>query len=352
MPDVVFAVPGDLATPTGGYIYDRKVIERLPEFGWRVRHVALPGDYPEPSPASLQETERLLADFPRDALIVIDGLAFGAMPADLVGRIRARIVALVHHPLALETGIAKERADDLARSERAALARTVHVIVTSPSTAALLTRDFGVAAERITTAEPGTEAAPRARGGDGAPRLLSVGSVTARKGYDTLVAALAHIKDLSWESRIVGSVERDTGAVEAVGLAIVRAGLGDRVLMLGPLDDKTLGLEYDRATLFVLPSHFEGYGMAFAEALAHGLPIVGGAGGAVTSTVPADAGVLVPPGDANALAAALRRLLGDPAELARRADAAWRHAEHLPRWRDTAEKFAGALDRVQREKAA
>lgn len=350
MPDVVFAVPGDLATPTGGYIYDRKVIELLPDFGWRVRHVALPGDYPEPSPASLQETERLLADFPRDALVVIDGLAFGAMPADLVGRIKARIVALVHHPLALETGITKERADDLARTEREALAHTVHVIVTSAPTAALLARDFGIAGERITTAEPGTEAAPRARGSDGPPRLLSVGSVTARKGYDTLVAALAHIKDLSWESRIVGSVERDTVAVEAVGLAIVRAGLGNRVLMLGSLDDKALGLEYDRAKLFVLPSHFEGYGMAFAEALARGLPVVGCAGGAVASTVPADAGVLVPPGDANALAAALRLLLTDPAELSRRADAAWRQAGRLPRWRDTAEKFARALDLV-REKA-
>ena len=352
MPDVVFAVPGDLATPTGGYIYDRKVIALLPEFGWRVRHVALPGDYPEPSLASLQETERLLADFPPDALIVIDGLAFGAMPADLVGRIKAPIVALVHHPLALETGITQERADDLARSERAALARAVHVIVTSPSTAALLARDFGVAAENITTAEPGTEAAPRARGSGGAPRLLSVGSVTARKGYDTLVAALAHIRDLAWESRIAGSIERDAVAVKAVGEAIVRAGLGDRISLLGSLDDAALAEEYDRAKLFVLPSHFEGYGMAFAEALARGLPIVGGAGGAITSTVPADAGLLVPPGNADALAAALRRLLGDSAEFARRADAAWRHAERLPRWRDTAEKFARALDRVQRENAA
>jgi glycosyltransferase involved in cell wall biosynthesis len=92
--------------------------------------------------------------------------------------------------------------------------------------------------------------------------------------------------------------------------------------------------------------------MAFAEALAHGLPVVGCAGGAVTTTVPADAGMLVRPGDATALAAALRKLLSDPGELSRRANAAWRHAERLPRWRDTAEKFALALDRAQKEKAA
>jgi glycosyltransferase involved in cell wall biosynthesis len=79
---------------------------------------------------------------------------------------------------------------------------------------------------------------------------------------------------------------------------------------------------------------------------------VGCAGGAVVSTVPADAGVLVPPGDANVLAAALRRLLTDPAELSRRSDAAWRHAERLPRWRDTARKFARALDVARQENIA
>lgn len=347
VPEVVFAVPGDLATPTGGYIYDRRVIGLLPEFGWSVRHLELPGDYPEPSEASLAESARLLAALPRHALLVIDGLAFGAMPDGLVAAIANPIVALVHHPLALETGISAGRAEYLARTERAALARSVHVIVTSPATADLLARDFGVAAARITIAEPGTEATARARGYSGPPRLLSVGSVTARKGYDVLVAALAEIKDLAWESRIAGSTARDAAAVTTVQDLIARHGLQARVLLLGSLDDAALAEEYDRASLFVLPSHFEGYGMAFAEALARGLPVVGCAGGAVVSTVPADAGVLVAPGDAAALAAALRRLLADPAALAQRADAAWRHAASLPRWRDTAQKFARGLERAQ-----
>jgi glycosyltransferase involved in cell wall biosynthesis len=120
-------------------------------------------------------------------------------------------------------------------------------------------------------------------------------------------------------------------------------------LLLGALDQDALAAEYDSARLFVLASHFEGYGMAFAEALARGLPIVGCAAGAVTSTVPADAGILVKPGDAGALAVALRKILTDPAELQRRADAAWRHAERLPRWSDTARKFAHGLERARQE---
>jgi glycosyltransferase involved in cell wall biosynthesis len=352
VPDAIFAVPGDLHTPTGGYIYDRRVIELLPEFGWRVIHLELPGDYPTPSTASLEASARAIAATPGKALLVIDGLAFGAMPAEFIDRTKRRIVALVHHPLALETGMSTERVDYLTRTERAALARAAHVIATSPSTAELLVKHYGVPTARISVAEPGTEPAQRARGGGSPPRLLSVGSVTARKGYEVLVAALAQIADLSWESRIVGSLDRDAEAPTALRKVIADTKLERRIALLGSLDDKALAAEYERAHLFVLPSHFEGYGMAFAEALARGLPIVGCAGGAVTSTVPADAGILVPPGDSNALAAALRQLLTDASELTRRSDAAWQHAERLPRWRDTAEKFAQALDKAQREKIA
>ena len=130
--------------------------------------------------------------------------------------------------------------------------------------------------------------------------------------------------------------------------AIKSSKLDARIKLLGTLDDAALAAEYDRATLFVLPSHFEGFGMAFTEAMARGLPVVAGDAGAAPTTVPSDAGVLVRPGDADALAAVLRRLLTDPAELKRRSDAAWKHAQHFPRWRDTAKAIAGALTEASR----
>jgi glycosyltransferase involved in cell wall biosynthesis len=341
--EVIFAIPGDLDTPTGGYRYDRRVIDELRALRWDIRPLRLPGDFPAPGAASLQETERLLRATPADALIVVDGLAFGALPAALLDRVARRYVALVHHPLGLETGLAKDRAEQLLASERAALARATRVVVTSAPTAALLFRDFGVPKDKITVAEPGTDPARRARGSEGAPRLLSVGAVNTRKGYDTLVAALVQIAALAWESRIAGSLDRDPPAVARLQAAISGSGLGSRIELLGALDDRALAEEYDRASLFVLPSHFEGYGMAFTEALSRGLPVIAGNAGAAPSTVPADAGVLVPPGDADALAHALRRLLTDADERRRLGDAAWRRAQRLPRWRDTAAAFARAL---------
>lgn len=350
MHETWFAIPGDISTPTGGYRYDRRVMEELRLLGWNMRHLPLPGDFPAPSEASLFETERLLGATPKNAMVLFDGLALGALPAEMLDRVPRRYIALVHHPLALETGISKELAGAFARLEREALKRVLHVVVTSQPTADLLVQDFGVARERITVAEPGTESASRARG-DKTTRLLGVGSITPRKGFNTLVAALSEITDLEWEFRIAGSLDRDLKATENLRCQIAQASLQDRIHLLGTLNDEALADEYDRATLFVLPSHFEGYGMAFTEAMARGLPIVACEGGAVTTTVPADVGVFVAPGNAKALAEKLRWLLTNPAEIKQRSDASWKHAANLPRWKDAALKIAGVLKDVAKDAA-
>jgi glycosyltransferase involved in cell wall biosynthesis len=347
--DAWFAIPGELSTPTGGYKYDARVMEELRALGWNLRHLALPGDFPSPSEASLAATERLLASTPQDAAILFDGLALGALPAAILDRVPRRYIALVHHPLAYETGIAPTRAAALRACEREALTRTPRVVVTSTTTADFLVRDFDVARTRITVAEPGTEPAPRARGSHQV-RLLGVGSITPRKGFDTLVAALAELADLDWQCRIAGSFDRDLATADKLRRQIADARLEKRIHLLGTLTDRELSDEYDRATMFVLPSHFEGYGMAFTEALARGLPIVACEGGAVTTTVPPEAGVFVQPGDAKALAERLRWLLTHPAEITRRADEAWAHAASLPRWRDAAQKIAAVLQDVISER--
>lgn len=352
MREVVFGIPGNLDTPTGGYRYDKRVIEELSALGWRVRHLQLSGEFPSPSDAALAETERLLAEIPADALVMIDGLALGAIPLAVLRSLKAKLVALCHHPLAFETGLTSDRIDYLHRTEREALSRAVATIATSRSTAELLAREFNVTPDDLTIAEPGTEAAPRASGNAKPPRILSVGAITRRKGHDTLAKALSKIRDLDWEWRIAGSTDRDAVAMKTLETEIAAGNIKNRTALLGPLDDAGLEREYSSAALFALPSHFEGYGMAFTEALARGLPVVAGSGGALVETVPRDAGVFVAPGNAGELALTLRRLLTSPAELTKRADAAWEYAKKLPRWADTAKRIADALDRASNKASA
>ncbi|MEK0085212.1 glycosyltransferase family 4 protein [Benzoatithermus flavus] len=342
---LVLAFPGALTTRTGGYVYDRRLAVALEARGWAVRRLSLPAGFPFPSGQELAASAAALAALPDGASVLVDGLAFGAMP-EIAARESGRLdlVALVHHPLCLETGLAPAQAAALAASERRALAHARSVVVTSPRTATALEELFAVPPRRIRVALPGTDPAPAARGSGGPGcRMVCVATVTPRKGHVLLVEALAGLADLDWELLCAGSMRRDPATAQTLAAAVATHGLEGRVHLLGEIDEAAVGALYDRADLCVSASLHEGYGMALAEALARGLPIVAAAGGAVADTVPAEAGLLVPPGDVPALRAALRRFLDEPGLAARLRIGALAARTRLPRWSDTAAAVEAAL---------
>ena len=343
---LVFAVPGALDTPTGGYAYDRRMIAELTRLGWRVDVLDLGNEFPRPSAATRAAARAKLAAVPASMPIVVDGLAFGVLPDVAAALSRThRLVALVHHPLALESVLTDEEAQALRASERAALAVARRIVTTSAATARVLISDYGVPPKRLTTAPPGTDKAQPARGsGDATVALLAVGAVVPRKGYDVLIAALATLDDLPWRLTIAGDRTRDPATADRLARDIAGRRLSDRVTVAGAVPDERLEALYGGADLFVLPSRYEGYGMGFAEAIAHGLPVIGTNAGAIPDTVPAGTGLLVPPDDVSALAAALRRLIADADERRRLAAAARAAAAQLPTWADSAVLFAGAIE--------
>lgn len=345
MRDVVFAVPGDLATPTGGYAYDRRIIAELPAHGWQPDVLDLGEGFPRPAAGTRAAACARLAALPSDPPIVVDGLALGVLPEAAQALRRGhKLIALVHHPLALESGLSTQEATALRQSERAALACARRVIATSQATARALAADYDVAAELVSVVEPGTDrgtAAPRTGNGDTVV-LLAVGAIVPRKGYDLLVAALATMQDLSWRLVIAGD-RRDPDTARRLEADILHHGLSGRIDLAGAVPAARLSALFAGADLFVLPSRFEGYGMAYTEAIAHGLPVVGTRAGAIPDTVPAGAGVLVPPDDVDALGVVLRRLIEGPDE--RKRLAAGARAATFPTWSEQAAQFAHALDR-------
>ena len=341
-----FAVPGDLATPTGGYTYDRRIIGELGVAGWQIQVVDLGEGFPHVDTAARGRAIERIAALPGELPVVVDGLAFGVLDAPALAHSHW-LIALVHHPLALESGLSEEQAAALRASERAALASTRHVIASSPSTARLLVADYAVAADRISIVPPGTDRVPitpRMRGST--VELLAVGSVVPRKGYDILLAALTKIRDLSWRLVVAGDRTRDAATPRMLDARILRLGLEERITFAGAVTARALHQLYANADLFVLPSRFEGYGMAYAEAIAHGVPVVGTRVSAIPETVPPGAGVLVPPEDADALAATLRDLIEEPARLAELAGGARAAAPTFPTWPDSAALFARVLERT------
>jgi glycosyltransferase involved in cell wall biosynthesis len=151
---------------------------------------------------------------------------------------------------------------------------------------------------------------------------------------------------MPWRLTIAGDRTRNPAVAAQLDANIKAHGLGDRVAVLGAVPHERIVELYLASDVFVLASRFEGYGMALAEAIAHGLPVVSTMAGAIPDTVPAGTGLLVPPDDAAALAQALRRLISDRAERQRLAMKARAAAAQLPTWQDSARLFAGAIETV------
>lgn len=347
-PGLHVLLPGTLGARTGGTIYDARMVAGLRQAGWSVIVHELAGRVPEADQRTRDALEGALAGIPDGARAIVDGLVAGDQPETLARHAgRLALLVLVHHPLADETGLPGPLRARLLQHERETLALADGVVVTSGFTARRVA-ELGVAADRVRVAVPGTDPVPPAAGPEpGAPpRLLCVGSLTERKGQDVLVRALERIGDLRWECALVGSTGRDPEFAARVRERIGAAGLGERIEIAGEVDEEALARQYARASVFVSAAWYEGYGMALAEALARGLPVVSTRGGAIAETVPEGAAALVEAGDERALAGALRELLepaNGPARRGAMAAAAREHARQLPTWPEAAAGFAAAV---------
>lgn len=344
-PPAAFAIPGDINTLTGGYIYERRLLEGLRSLGHDVQHLQLAASFPDPSAADMANAVAQLSALPPDRPLILDGLVFGSIDTKGLADVRAPTVAMIHHPLARESGLSEERRAHLFRTERDNLALAAHVLVPSPHTASILSSEYAVPADRITIARPGTDRPSSAPDPINPPLILSVGIQHPRKGHDTLLRALAHIVDLDWNAVIVGSPYDAEHARELTALC-ENLGLASRVRLAGRVSSQELERLYCAASIFALATRYEGYGIVFDEALAYGLPIVSCRTGAVPDTVPAQAGVLVPPDAAERFAEALRSLMGDPGKRERLAEASQSAGQALPSWLDTAGVASQILNAV------
>jgi glycosyltransferase involved in cell wall biosynthesis len=349
---VTLAVPGPLDQRTGGYIYDRRMVDGLRARGWPVAVARLDESFPHPTPAALEEADRVLAAVSPGAMLLIDSLALGAMP-DVVERAARRVpvVALVHLPLASDD-LRGQTLSPVARAERRALEAAALIVMTGDATRRILA-PYGLPPARLVVVEPGTDRpedaepsgpAGASSGTSGAVELLCVATLNALKGHEVLLAALASLRSGKWHLTCAGSLTRDRDTAEGVQKVIAQLGLEPQVTLAGELDERSLEACFRRADVFVLATRQETYGMAVAEAIAHGIPVVATDTGAIAAIVGAEAGLIVPVGDQAALAAALGRLVGDASLRASLAAGARRARRRLPTWDDAVDRFAAALE--------
>jgi glycosyltransferase involved in cell wall biosynthesis len=275
----------------------------------------------------VREAGEALAAIPDGAVVLIDGM-LAAPAADVLvpAAARLRLVVLVHMPFG--------------GREREVLAAAAAVVTTSDWARRRLEAEYGVVAH---VAEPGVDAAEIARGSAAGDRLLCVAALTPGKGHDVLLDALAAVEDLGWECTCAGSLVRDPACADAI-----RRRAPERVRFPGPLIGADLEAAYAAADLLVLPSLAESYGMVITESLARGVPVLASEVGGVTEALGhgddgTRPGLLVPPGEAEALAAALRAWLADADLRERLRRVARERRATLRSWADTTSDLAAVL---------
>ena len=350
---VAFVTVGDTERLTGGYLYNARVLLGLRENGVEIEEIV-------PCGASLEEQEESASRLgtalePRHFdVIVVDALA-RIVSAPHLDRWRKErpVVAMVHE---LPSVAAPKAVLDREREYEEPLLRAEILISVSPHGASIL-EERGVPAARIRVVPPGFDRLPKGDGtelpvrNDETVRALCVAQWIPRKGIVDLVRAWTLHERSGAVLELVGETDADPVYAASVRAAIADATEGS-ITVSGPVDDAALAVAYATADLFVLPSRYEGYGVVYAEALAHGVPVVACNVGPVPEVVGEEAALLVPPDDVEALRGVLDLLLKDAGLRGRMSAAARRRAIELPHWEDTAAGFLRVLREIVAERSS
>jgi glycosyltransferase involved in cell wall biosynthesis len=332
----------DPTRPSGGNVYDRRVLRGLRQRGRTVVELPVAGRWPRPERTDLHELDSVLVGIPPGSVVLIDGLVASGAAAVLpryAGSLR--VVVLLHMPIGPDPG------------EQVVLATAAAVVTTSAWTRDRVRAWYGL--RNVELAVPGTDPVDRGNrhgGAGGGTSLLCVAAVHPGKGHDLLLEALAALGDRAWTLTCVGSLEIDPDFVGLLQTQVYARSWERRVVFTGPLSGGSLAAAYDVADVLVLPSRSESYGLVVTESLAHGIPVVATSVGGVPEAlgkapVGALPGLLVPTEDPGALAGALRAWLDDPGLRERLANAAARRRQSLRRWDQTAADLDAVLERVR-----
>jgi glycosyltransferase involved in cell wall biosynthesis len=331
---VFFLVPDaidDAERVSGGNVYDQRIRDGLRADGWDVRMILVAEDEP-------RQTADVLSQLPDGTLLLVDGL-LATQHADALAAegARLRLVVLAHMIAA-----------DLADSERRAYGVARRVIATSNWTRGELIAQGVADPARITVAHPGTDPAAATTASASGERLLCVGTVAPHKGHDLLVRTLADCSDVpGWTCTIVGSLQAAPDFVTALRAAIESAGLADRIEFTGVLTGRPLEDAYGRADLVIALSRSESYGMAVAEALARGIPVLTSGVGGIPEAIAQDAAAMtVPLDDPWALDVVLHRWWASPALRQERKAAALKARDAARPWSTTTAIVASTLAEV------
>jgi glycosyltransferase involved in cell wall biosynthesis len=340
---------GELETRTGGFLYDRMLVKHLQEMGDHVELLSLPwrGYLGKLSQNYSSTLIQRIADLNLDVLLE-DELNHPSLFL-LNQRIRkvydGPILAIVHHLLSSEFGQGKKFLPLLGAIEKRYLQSVDGFVFNSHSTKKTVEAVIG-------NQKPGLVASPSASHIQVPPnrsprewkkppmRLLYVGSLIPRKGLHTLIKAVHQLRQKDWELTVIGNMQSDQKYAQQIRAMIQRFDLTQNITLRGSLNDQALIKAYKEHDLFVMPSYYEGFGIAYLEAMGFGLPVIATTGGGSGEIVRHDQnGLLLEPDHPGILAHAIQMLIENPQHMKRMSLGAIQTFNHHPSWLQSAAKI-------------
>lgn len=351
---------GSLDIVSGGYLYDRMLVEHLRRQGDQVEIIALPWrDYGRHLSDNFSRAlHRRLCQASLDVLLQdeLNHPSLFWLNRRLKSQIRYPLVAIVHHLRCSEAHPAWQNRF-YRWVEQQYLATVDGSVFNSQTTRAAVEKLVGLDRPGI-VAYPGCdhlhsaltqeEITVRARQ-PGPLRVLFIGNLIPRKELHTLLAALTRLPRESWQLEIVGSLTMDPPYVQAIRRQIAQAGLTTEVTLAGTLTDTDLTARLAQSHLLTVPSSYEGFGIVYLEGMGFGLPAIAStAGGAVEIITHGREGFLVSPGDSATLAQHVHELSRDRERLLQMSLAAYQRYRAHPTWAESAERIREFLQTFDR----
>ncbi len=337
---------GSLDTLSGGYMYDRKLVDYLRSQGDEVQIISQPwGGYLERLGLNMQaEWRQKMAALDVDVLLQdeLNHPSLYQVNQELKPQLSYPILAITHHLRSSE----KHPRPLLwlyRKVEKRYLQSVDGFIWNSRTTRQVVEKVIGKAAPGVVAYPAGDrlggtdESAIIARSQlDGPLRLLFVGSIIPRKGLQTLIKALGSLNSQDWVLNVVGRTDVDPAYYRRILQQAQVSGLGGRIQFPGNVDEEALTREFQEAQLMVMVSEYEGFGIVYLEGMSFGLPAIGSTAGATGEIIQDGVnGRLVAPGNAAALAKAIRPYLTDRTLLQQHSLAAKRHFHEFPTWEES-----------------
>ena len=346
---------GSLETLSGGYLYDRELVKHMESCGDQVEVISLPWrSYPLHLMDNFSWSLNRSLDKLEVDILLQDELNHPSLfliNSKLKKNMAAPIISIVHH-LRCSEGHPNWQNRFYQAVEKRYLTEVDGFIFNSHSTRKVVEGLIGEKKSYVVSFPAGNRLSPdfsahqiRSRSRrDGPLQILFLGNVISRKGLLHLLDALAKIPVDQWHLSVVGSLEMDMDYVDRIIRRVKRYGLFAGIEFFGPLGETELKQIMLDSQLMVMPSSYEGFGIAYLEGMGFGLPAIAStAGGAAEIINHGENGFLVPPDDASLLQEYIMELIADRELLTEMSHAALQRYLRHPTWEDTSARTRNFL---------